>query len=134
MPALFESIPEQDYLDLYQGNKPKFNRITNLLNLKQEEVSNATGVPMGTIRYDEKMSQQLRERLIELATLLNLVAGHFKGDQEKTLHWFGTPNPLLGYISPRDMIKVGGLKNFLNLSITLYLKIRLNMKEGVRTS
>jgi uncharacterized protein (DUF2384 family) len=113
MPGLFDSIPKHDYLNLYQGKQLRFNRITDLLNLKQDEVSNATGVPRGTIRYDQKMSQQLKERLNDLATLLNLVAGYFNGDQEKTLHWFATPNPMLGYISPRDMIVVGRFNKLL---------------------
>jgi uncharacterized protein (DUF2384 family) len=113
MPALFESIPNQDYLNFKEGKKLHYNRIASFLDLKQDEVSNATGVPKNTIRYDDRMPQELKERLNEWATLLNLVAGHFQGDRDKTIQWFVTPNPLLGYISPRDMIKVGRFKKLL---------------------
>ena len=113
MPELFESIAQQDYLRLYEGKKPQYNRIANLLDLKQDEISDATGVPKTSVRYDTKMPQQLKERLVEWATLLNLVAGHFKGDRDKTIQWLMTPNPLLGFISPRDMIKLGRYKKLL---------------------
>lgn len=113
MPVLFDSIPDQDYLKFKEGKQLQYNRIASFLDLKQEDVSHATGVPKNTIRYDARMPQQLKERMNEWATLLNLVAGYFNGDREKTILWFSTPNPLLGYISPRDMIKVGRYKKLL---------------------
>jgi hypothetical protein len=36
-----------------------------------------------------------------------LVAQFFDGDAAKTALWFKTPNPLLGNLSPRDMIRYG---------------------------
>ena len=110
MATLFDSIPEQDYLSLYKKKIPQYNRIVKFLDLKQEEISRATGVPISSVRYDEKMPIELRERIGEWATLLNLVAGHFKGNEIKAIQWFTTPNPLLGDISPRDMIKLGRYK------------------------
>ncbi len=65
---------------------------------------------MSSVRYDEKIPTELHERIKEWAILLNLVAEHFKGDATKTTLWFTTPNPLLGNISPRDMIRFGRYK------------------------
>ncbi len=59
------------------------------------------------------MPAELRERLTQWATALNLVAGFFQ-DQGKTIIWFFMPNPLLGGMSPRDMIRVGRFKKLLN--------------------
>jgi len=36
-----------------------------------------------------------------------LVAEFFDGDPRKTALWFRTPNPLLGDVSPRNMIRYG---------------------------
>lgn len=36
-----------------------------------------------------------------------MVAEYSEGDTEKTSLWFRTPNPMLGNISPRDMIRIG---------------------------
>ena len=59
------------------------------------------------------MPTELRERLTEWAIALNLVEGFFQ-DQKKTILWFSIPNPLLGDMSPRDMIRVGRFKKLLN--------------------
>lgn len=107
---LFSTTPDYDYLEFYQDKKPQYNRIVKFLDFKQEDISLATGVPKSSVRYDDKMPTELSERICEWATLLNLVAGHFKGDLLKTDQWFTTPNPLLGDMRPRDMIRVGRYK------------------------
>lgn len=43
----------------------------------------------------------------ELTVLCQQVVGFFEGDVGKTALWFRLPNPLLGDISPRDMIRYG---------------------------
>ena len=107
MSDIFATVPK-DHLALYKENKIQGNRIAHLLSFNQADISKATGVPKSNIRYDEgRMPSELRNRIIEWATILNLVAGYFNGDEEKTIQWFMIPNPFLGGISPRDMIKLG---------------------------
>ncbi len=110
MPALsseiFSTVPKKDYLSF--GGHP--NRIAEFLEFKKEDIAKATGVPLSSVRYDEKMPAELRERFREWATLFNLVAEHFNGDVEKTALWFTTLNPLLGNVTPRDMIRFGRYK------------------------
>lgn len=110
---LFSTIPEKDYLSLYEGKTAKLNRIAKYLKFNHEEVAKATGVPKSSVRKDNKMSKVLRDRINEWANLLNLVAGYFDGDGEKTVQWLITPNPLLGDISPRDMIRLGRYKKLI---------------------
>jgi hypothetical protein len=76
------------------------------LKYKKQDVAKATNVPLGSIRYDAKMPAELRERLTEWAIAINLVAAFFR-NQQRTLLWFQTTNPLLGGLSPRDMIRLG---------------------------
>ena len=45
--------------------------------------------------------------LSEVTGMYNLVREYFDGDRAQTALWFRTPNPMLGYISPRDMIRSG---------------------------
>jgi uncharacterized protein (DUF2384 family) len=50
----------------------------------------------------------------------NKVKTFFKGDAKKAWTWFNTPNPCLGSVSPRDMIKAGRenkLKKFIDDAI-----------------
>jgi uncharacterized protein (DUF2384 family) len=104
---LFSTVPKKDYLDFFEKEKPQYNKIVDFLEFKKEDISKAVGVPLSSVRYDAKMPAQVHERIREWATLLNLVAEHFQGDHQKTVLWFTTLNPLLGNITPRDMIRFG---------------------------
>jgi hypothetical protein len=53
------------------------------------------------------MPLAVRERMEEIASVMNMVAQTFQGDEDKTVAWFKARNPLLGDISPRDMIRLG---------------------------
>lgn len=114
---IFNIVPDQDYLSLFKKNEIQGNRIANFLEFDRHDIAKATGVPESNVRYDERMPALLRDRMREWATLLNLVAGYFKGHQVKTIQWFTTPNPLLGGISPRDMIKLGRYNKLLKFVI-----------------
>ena len=112
--SLFNSIPDQDYCHLFTDDgSPNAQRVIDLLKYKKQDLAFATDIPVKSIRYDEKMPAELRERLTEWATALNLVAGFFDKDINKTTLWFSTPNPLLGDMSPRDVIRVGRYKKLL---------------------
>ena len=110
---IFSTVPKEDYLSFQ--DKP--NRIAEFLEFKKEDISKATDVPLSSVRYDDKIPQELRERIREWAILLNLVAGHFNGDSAKTTLWFTIPNPLLGNVTPRDMIRFGRYKKLFKFII-----------------
>lgn len=62
------------------------------------------------VRYDGHVPNQVRVRLEEIAATINLVAKQFDGDATKTASWFKARNPLLGDVSPRDMIRLERLE------------------------
>lgn len=113
-PALFRTSP-QDYFHFFDEHTfVDGEKVVKTLKYKKEDVSAAANVPLSSIRYDEKkMPAELKERLTQWATALNLVAGFFQ-DKNKTIIWFFMPNPLLGGMSPRDMIRVGRFKKLLH--------------------
>ncbi len=111
--SLFRSVPNKDYFHFFEKGEPDGKKIVDFLKYKKEDVSVATDVPVKSIRYDEKMPADLKERIVEWATAINLV-GSFFNDHHKTMLWFQVPNPLLGDLSPRDMIRVGRFKKLLN--------------------
>lgn len=108
-PKIFDTIPE-DHLSFFENKKPQFNRIAHFLKFDNEDISKATGFSINSVRWDNKMPPELKERIQEWAILFNLVAGHFKGDEHKTYLWFITLNPLIGNVAPRDMIRFGRFK------------------------
>lgn len=113
-PSLFRTVPEKDHFHLFNKGVIDGEKVVKLLKYKKQDVSVAANVPISSVRYEEKkIPVELEERLREWATALNLVAGYFN-DQEKTVLWFFMPNPLLGGMSPRDMIRVRRFKKLLN--------------------
>lgn len=110
---IFSNIPKEDYLSLLERGEARAPKVIKFVGFKKGDMAKATGVPTNSIRYDEKMPQILKDRLREWANLLNLVAQFFEGDAIKTALWFKTPNPILGNISPRDMIRFGRYQKLL---------------------
>ena len=111
--SLFGTVPAEDRFHFFHRGKPDGKKVVDFLKYKKEDVSVAANVPMTSVRYDEKMPSELKERLVEWATAINLVGSYFD-DQEKTVLWFRIPNPLLGGMSPRDMIRIGRFRKLLN--------------------
>jgi len=108
--ALFETVPKEDYLSLFSSGGTDYERVVDLLDFRKKDVARASNVALHSVRYDPpKMPKELRDRIQEWAVALNLVAQFFR-DEQKTVLWFKTPNPLLGDIAPRDMIKIGRFK------------------------
>ena len=64
-------------------------------------------VAESSVRYDQEIPRKVRDRLEEIASIINMVAEVFEGDPAKTALWFKTSNPMLGDVSPRDMIRLG---------------------------
>ena len=108
--ALFETVPKEDYLSLFPPAGTDYEKVVDLLDFRKKDVARASNVALHSVRYDPpKMPRELRDRIQEWAVALNLVAQFFK-DEQKTVLWFKTPNPLLGDIAPRDMIRIGRFK------------------------
>jgi hypothetical protein len=105
---LFQNIPD-DFLHLFADGQPHAKKVVDLLQYQKKDVAAATKLPLSSVRYDAKMPEELRERIREWAVAINLVAQFFK-DEQKTLLWFRVSNPLLGGVSPRDMIRAGRFK------------------------
>lgn len=104
--GLFETVPK-DHLHFGLGASFDARRVPDLLGLKKEDVSRLASVSVKSVRYDGAIPQQVRERLEEIANTINMVAAIFDGDPERTAAWFRARNPLLGDVSPRDMIRLG---------------------------
>lgn len=104
--SIFDSVPD-DVMNFGHGAKFDARLVPSVLGLKKDEVARLASVSPKSVRYDDAMPAQLRERLEEIGNTVNMVAQAFNGDAEKTVTWFKARNPLLGDASPRDMIRLG---------------------------
>jgi hypothetical protein len=104
--ALFSNLPKGDILGFGMGQQFQPERVRDFLQLKKEEVSRLADVSIKSVRFDASIPAAVRERFEEIAVTCNMVAEAFGGDADKTALWFRTKNPMLGDISPRDMIRL----------------------------
>ena len=115
--SLFATVPEQDVLALFGARGLNHQRIVKLLEFKKKDIAKAAGVPVDSVRYDGKMSKELKARFTEWATALAVVGQHFE-DAQKAQLWFKVPNPLLGGVAPREMIRVGRFNKLFRFIMT----------------
>lgn len=104
--GLFDSVP-QDHMDFGYGDSFKSKAVPELLRFNKQDVSRIASVSVKSVRYDDSIPEAVRDRLQEIAHTINMVAARFNGDANKTAAWFLAQNPLLGDVSPRDMIRLG---------------------------
>jgi hypothetical protein len=109
---LFDSIPREDLFALFDGAEPNAKKVIDFLQYKKADVSVAASVPRDSVRYDDKMPGILRDHIRNWAIAINLVGSYFK-DEHKTVLWFQTVNPMLGNVSPKQMIRAGRFKKLL---------------------
>jgi hypothetical protein len=119
--GLFDTVTE-DLLGFGQGKSFNPKLVQNMLGLTKEDISRMANVSVKSVRFDEAMPEPMRERMEEIASTINLVARMFNGDAEKTSLWFKARNPLLGDVSPRDMIRLGRFERLRKFIINAMLK------------
>jgi hypothetical protein len=114
---LFGTVSAKDYLGFRHNDSLDYASVVNFLDFKKEDVSKIANVAKKSVRYDERIPQQVKEYLEQIANICQLVAEFFHGDYPKTALWFKTPNPSLGMITPRDMIRIGRYKKLMQFII-----------------
>lgn len=119
-PQLFSSIPK-DVFQFFDGAQVRGQKVVDVLGFKKADVSVAANIAANSVRYDQRMPEELQRRLVEWATAINAV-GAFFGDMDKTILWFQTPNPLLGNTPPREMIRVGRFKKLFSFIQTALIE------------
>lgn len=111
---LFSNISQTDPLNFRQGDQPDYyRRVSEFLEFDANALSKIAGINKNSVRFDDRIPNLLKERLDQIANICSLVAEYFDGDAYKTALWFKTPNPMLGDVAPRDMIRLGRYKKLM---------------------
>jgi hypothetical protein len=111
-PTLFQNVARHDSLGFWAGQTLDYRKVTEFLDFTTADVSRLAGVAKSSVRFDDKIPFEVKERLEWTANICNLVFDFF-GNEVKTALWFKAPNPLLGNVAPRDMIRLGRYKKLL---------------------
>lgn len=105
-----EKLSIKNYLGFFDENgDPILEKMTDFLSISRKELADAFGLTIDQIR-PERMSEIAKQRIRELAGILEFVADIFGGDKKKALFWIKAPNPHFGGTSPRDLIIRGRQK------------------------
>lgn len=115
--SLFDTVPT-DLMGFGLGSSLNAKSVQSFLGLSKEDVSRIADVSPKSVRFDDAMPEPIRERLQEIAITINWVAKFFGGDVDKTRTWFKTRNPLMGDLSPRDMIRHGRFERLRKFILT----------------
>ena len=115
--SIVSHIASEDLLHLYRNGHPDYKRIAELTKLSKADLSKIAQVAKSSVRFDAHIPEPVAARLREIANIANLVAEFFAGDAQKVGLWFEIANPMLGNVSPRDMIRIGRYKRLLNFVI-----------------
>jgi hypothetical protein len=105
--ALYTTVPQHMSDVLFSQGVADPRKAAAFLGFKTEDVATATGVPRKSVHLWASIPEEARARLTEIATICALVMEFFSGNIDKTHLWFTTRNPLLGNLSPREMIRLG---------------------------
>ena len=124
--GLFDTVPD-DLLQFGHGDGFDAKKAAQFLNLKRADVGRIAAVAEASVRWDDNIPDAVKTRMEEIASTINMVAKQFSGDPQKTVAWFKARNPLLGDISPRDMIRLGRyerLRRFIIQAMTNQVQVK----------
>jgi len=105
--SLFNTVPPSDALNFYDAQQLNPKRVADFFEFQNGDVARISNVARTSVRFDAHIPQAVLQRLEEIGSIANMVAHALGDDPAKTALWFRTKNPLLGDISPRDMVRFG---------------------------
>jgi len=113
MDNIFSNIPTGDLFGIKTDQGFDYQEAAKFLSMNKKAVAKAAGVSEQSVRYDERMPTDLKEFFMELVSVLSVVSSQLGEDKDKTRLWFNMPNPMLGGVSPMNMILLGKHKKLM---------------------
>src|ERR1700676_3059724 len=104
---IFDTVSRGDSLKFWADHGLNYERVRDMVGLTNDDLSRLAQVSKSSVRFDDRIPPLLKERMEQIANCCQRIADHFDGNAQKTSLWFKTPNPMLGNVSPRDMIRYG---------------------------
>ena len=117
MNTIFNNVHRTDPLNFWTNQGTDYQNIASFLDFNKKELSKIGGISEKSVRLDKRVPKPLKEKLEQIGNICALVAEYFDGDPDRTVLWFKSPNPMLGEISPRDMIRYGRYKKLMSFIV-----------------
>ncbi len=116
--SLFSNIATTKIPLFYKKNgELDYRQVVSIfLKLTNDDLAKIANISVKSVRFEnDRMPTALKERIIEIKNVCELVAEMMGGSLEKTQLWFTTKNQMLGNITPRDMIRYGRYSKLLDI-------------------
>lgn len=107
MANIFSNVPEGDLFGIKNDGSFNYQEAAKFLGMNKKAVAKAAGVSESSVRYDSRIPTDLKGFFMEIISVVTIVSNQFSQDKEKTQLWFSMPNPLLGGVTPLQMILLG---------------------------
>ena len=105
---IFKNVPKNYYMPFYNGKKTDPRKVVDFFSFSNNDVAKIADISKNSVRFTGvRIPRSIIDRFKEIANICEIVADNFHGDVEKTSLWLRIDNPMLGGISPRDMIRFG---------------------------
>ena len=114
--ASFNIGAPQDGLQFWSNRELDFQRVRDITGFDVGDIARIVGVPKTSVRFDHRMSVDVKVQMEAITNICNLVFYLFD-NEVKTKLWLQTPNPMLGDVAPRDMIRAGRCNKLLKFVV-----------------
>jgi len=121
--SVLDSVPKGDPVGFWHANgNLNGKEVARFVDISTHEAAKIAHIKTKSVRFDDRMPRELERHLRSMANICTHVAEYFDSDLAKTKLWLETPNPALGDISPKTMMRFGKYKKL--------LKFVLQAKQG----
>ena len=110
---LFDSTHQTDPIGFWHGGRFDAQKVVDFIDFSKGDIADLAHVKLSSVRYDARIPKAVQEHIEQIANICSIVAELLDKDLNKTALWLDTPNPLLGNISPKLMIRYGRYEKLL---------------------
>ncbi len=111
---VLNTVAQHDLLGFWNDQELDYTKVREFLEFDRNDLSKIAKITKSSVRYDDRIPPALKNRMMEIANICNLVSEYFEGNPDKTALWFKTKNPSLGGVSPKDMLRFGRYRKLLD--------------------
>lgn len=117
---LFSTVTTHKFEAIWSASgELKHKELMKLVGLNRQMVAAWSGTLIDSVRYDDRMSENVESYLYRIANIVDHIAEVFDNHQTKIKQWFFVSNPSLGGMSPLKMIQSGKEEKLLQIILDL---------------
>lgn len=122
---ILATVHSSDPIGFWENGEFNPKKVADFMDFKRSDVANIAKIKTNTVRYDVgRVPSAIIEHMEQIANVCSLVAELLDNDIKKTILWLNTPNPAIGDVSPKQMMRFGRYEKL--------LKFVLQAKENAK--